>query len=657
MPRPGFAFAVLFCTVAAGQQSIHIGQAVMPLTGPWKFHVGDNPRWADANFDDSNWEDVDLTPRGATDYFIGMPEFVPGWTAMGHANYSGYAWYRLKVQMENAGAPVSLLMPVNVDDAYQVFANGQEIGRFGDLTRPRPVAFFSTAEWFRLPARALGQPIEFAVRFYMLPATTIFQPDVGGMHGPPRIGDANVIAALGNVENQQLLMRFASFLLEFIIFFGFAAALLAIYWLDRAGVYLWFASAYFALALEVLIFFAEQAVPGIPNDTDNAAYLLGACWVAFLITGWWQWFDVKEKRWVIRLVWVAVLVRLLATVCTLPPAAGAVSPVTWIPGWHAVTNAGRLAIGVLFAVLVVFGIRRQGREGWLTLPAVLLFSISLFGTELELLHVPMGWTTVGVRMDIGDLAEVALSAVLGILILRRFQRSQKRKQQLEADLVQAQQVQQLLLPQQVPALPGFRIQCEYRPAQEVGGDFFQVIETRHGGLLAVIGDVSGKGVHAAMLVALIIGALRALAEETEEPQMVLQRLNGRLAGRMEGGFATCLCAHIRPDGVLSIANAGHLAPWLEGAEMDIPHDLPLGIAADFEYSARRLQLPENSTLTFVSDGVVEAKNARKELFGFDRAGAVSRRPAQAIAEAAKEFGQEDDITVLTIQRLPALAHA
>lgn len=279
-----------------------------------------------------------------------------------------------------------------------------------------------------------------------------------------------------------------------------------------------------------------------------------------------------------------------ADLCTLPPLLGTAVPFSWLPGMHATINISRLAIGLLFAAIVVFGIRRQGREGWLMLPAVLLFSVSLFGAELRLLHIPTGWTIFGVRIELFQVAEVALSVVWGMLTIRRFQRSQRRKQQLEADLRQAQQVQQVLLPREIPALPGFRIECEYRPAQEVGGDFFQVLETREGGVLVVIGDVSGKGVRAAMLVALVVGSLRTVAEETPEPQMILQRLNRRLCGRMEGGLATCLCARLVQDGFLTVANAGHLAPWLDGQEIDVPHDLPLGIADQVEYAATHLKV-------------------------------------------------------------------
>ena len=337
-------------------------------------------------------------------------------------------------------------------------------------------------------------------------------------------------------------------------------------------------------------------------------------------------------------------------------------PVTWIPALEMTRSIANWTIGVLFAGIVLLGILRHGREAWITLPAALLFGLSLFSPELDLLHVQTVWTIRGMGIGLQQLARVALSAVLGIMILRRFQRSQRRKQQLEADLRQAQQLQQVLLPEAIPQIPGFRIQCEYRPAQEVGGDFFQVLETRDGGVLIVIGDVSGKGVPAAMLVAVIVGTLRTLAEETEDPRQILIRLNRRLCGRMQGGLVTCLCAQIAPDGSMTVASAGHLAPWLStresvGQEIDIPHDLPLGIKDDIEYALRHLRIPENSTMTFVSDCVIEAKNGHKELFGFERARALSTEPAAEIADAANQFGQQDDITVVTIQRMPAPAYA
>lgn len=193
------------------------------------------------------------------------------------------------------------------------------------------------------------------------------------------------------------------------------------------------------------------------------------------------------------------------------------------------------------------------------------------------------------------------------------------------------------LPQHIPQVAGFCIACEYRPAQEVGGDFFQAFDTPDCGVLLVTGDASGKGVCAAMLVALIIGALRTIAEETEEPQAILQRLNHRLVGRTGGGFATCLCTRIATDGTMTIANAGHLAHWLDGQEIEVPHDLPLGLTEGVEHMTAHPRVPEPGSLIFVSDGVVEAQNGRKELFGFDRVSAMSLQPAARTADAAEKL--------------------
>jgi serine phosphatase RsbU (regulator of sigma subunit) len=169
-----------------------------------------------------------------------------------------------------------------------------------------------------------------------------------------------------------------------------------------------------------------------------------------------------------------------------------------------------------------------------------------------------------------------------------------------------------------------------------------------------VGDVSGKGLRAAMLGTLIVGAAGVLAQENLSPAEMLDRLNRRLHGSTDGGFATCLCALLAPDGSLSIANAGHLAPYRNGLEVEIESGLPLGIVPAAEYTETCVQLDPSDALTFMSDGVVEARSAAGELFGFDRTRDISAHSAQQIADAAARFGQEDDITVLTV-RLSAIA--
>jgi serine phosphatase RsbU (regulator of sigma subunit) len=214
--------------------------------------------------------------------------------------------------------------------------------------------------------------------------------------------------------------------------------------------------------------------------------------------------------------------------------------------------------------------------------------------------------------------------------------------------------QQLVTP--AVDLPGFQIQSAYLPAKQVGGDFFRVLPEADGGVLVVVGDVSGKGLKAAMTVSAIMGALRGC--DTRGPGRVLEYLNRVLYGQVSG-FVTCCVAHITSEGTMTIANAGNPAPYRNGEEMAVEPGLPLGLAAESTYGETQFQIAPGDQLTFVSDGVVEATNPQGELYGFERTQAISNQPANTIAEAAARFGQEDDITVLSVTREvglnPALA--
>jgi Stage II sporulation protein E (SpoIIE) len=235
---------------------------------------------------------------------------------------------------------------------------------------------------------------------------------------------------------------------------------------------------------------------------------------------------------------------------------------------------------------------------------------------------------------------------------KRHIRVNTEKATLEAEMAAAREVQQVILPPQGKAFPGYFVESVYQPAQQVGGDFFQVLQAGDRGLLLVIGDVAGKGLPAAMLVAMLVGSIRATAENTHDPVLMLRRLHDRLLGRTGGGFSTALAACIDANGLVTIANAGHLSPYLDGQEVELPGALPLGIAGGGQYETTSFELQPGSRLTFYSDGVVEAQNQNGELFGFERAREISIEPAASILAAAVRFGQFDDITVVTIKRMP-----
>jgi len=258
--------------------------------------------------------------------------------------------------------------------------------------------------------------------------------------------------------------------------------------------------------------------------------------------------------------------------------------------------------------------------------------------------------------NFNDLMNVLfLMAMLAVLIYR-FSRTTAQEQRLAGELAAAQAVQSIMIPEDIPELRGFAIESVYRPASQVGGDFFQILPTASGGVLAVIGDVSGKGMPAAMVVSLLVGAVRTLAESTDSPAEILDGLNRRLIGR-SSGFTTCLILRADPDGTCVVANAGHLPPYVDGREAEVDTGLVLGISADASYEETELHLPESARLTLFTDGVVEARSRTGELYGFDRAAAMAGAPAAQIAAEAQLFGQEDDITVVSVTRAAVLQTA
>ena len=149
--------------VAPTDPTVHVklGESAVDLAGPWKFHIGDDAAWAQPDFNDSNWEDVDLTPDGKTG-------LSPGWTARGHAGYSGYAWYRLQIDVQEAKRSLALKMPNSFDDAYQVFVNGQRIGEFGKFAPHGVTAYAVLPTAFHLPKGIRNGEASIAVRVWKI---------------------------------------------------------------------------------------------------------------------------------------------------------------------------------------------------------------------------------------------------------------------------------------------------------------------------------------------------------------------------------------------------------------------------------------------------------------------------------------------------------
>ncbi|MGA2217673.1 MAG: SpoIIE family protein phosphatase [Terracidiphilus sp.] len=245
--------------------------------------------------------------------------------------------------------------------------------------------------------------------------------------------------------------------------------------------------------------------------------------------------------------------------------------------------------------------------------------------------------------------------VVSVSEWRRHVRLERDKAALDTELAAAREIQRLMVPEELPPTPGYAIESIYRPAAQVGGDFFQVIPLDGGQTLVVVGDVSGKGISAAMIVSMLIGMLHTISGVIQDPAQILAELNNRLYERKNGGFVTCLAVRLDPSGRVVLANAGHLPPWLNGSEIAFAGSLPLSIAASAAPAPDdqvTLQMQPGDRLTLITDGVVEARDAQGVLFGFDRTQALLRQEATplVLAEAAIHHGQDDDLTVISILR-------
>ena len=626
---------------------VKLGESATNLIGPWKFRTGDDMAWAQTEFDDAGWNTIDLTPPPRT---AGV-----GWTKQGYPDYSGFAWYRLRVEVQGANHKLSLKMPGQADDAYQVYANGKLIGEFGKFTEHGVTAYPGLPEAFSLPKGAGNQTITIAIRMWMDSATIFNSPDSGGLHGPPMLGYSSLIGNMIRLDYDDNAHYIGSGFLEMMIVFMALLMALTLFWLDPEE------KAYEWLALVCTVTLAGIAVVLSVNFTTWIGQtpavivtdvILGPLRIGLWVLFWGYWFRIWN---IVRLhyaVWILVAILMICTAMIRPPLFGQQIPVHDKSFIEPLRLIVKLGVGVLVFLVAYRGFARQKTEGWLAASAILLVTVANYQHELRQVHVPTVFSVFGFAISLGTISAGSSLLIITVMLLRRFIQAQALKEQWKMEIQQAQEVQQLLIPRELPEVSGLTIQSEYRPAREVGGDFFQILPLEiPGTVLIVLGDVTGKGMQAGMLVALIVGAIRAAVQHSSDPAQILREVNEQLCERQHA-IATCLILRIDADGNGIIANAGQLSPYLNGIEIEMEGAFPIGIVPDGEFSTAPFVLSQGDSLFLMSDGVVEATDLHGALFGFERISELLQRHAtsQEIAKAAQDFGQEDDILVLQVTR-------
>jgi predicted ester cyclase len=259
------------------------------------------------------------------------------------------------------------------------------------------------------------------------------------------------------------------------------------------------------------------------------------------------------------------------------------------------------------------------------------------------------------------------------MLLPSFEREIRARERVEQDLRVARSIQQASLPKEVPELEGWRIATYYQPAREVGGDFYDLFELEEGRVGVVVGDATGKGMPAALVVSAASSMLRAVSQafHSSSPGEVLSRVNETLVARIPSNmFVTCFYAILDPkSATLRYANAGHDLPYLRrcggDAEELRARGMPLGLMLGMIYEEVEISLREGKSVLFYSDGLVEAHDPKGEMFGFPRLRALvaehgeERELGEFLMEELYSFvgegwEQEDDITLLTLLRSASL---
>ncbi len=277
------------------------------------------------------------------------------------------------------------------------------------------------------------------------------------------------------------------------------------------------------------------------------------------------------------------------------------------------------------------------------------------------------------RKLLDNLAAQAAPALRVAQLVREQEAEAATRQRFEQELEVARLIQQNFLPKELPDLPGWQVAALYRPAREVGGDFYDVIPLPDGRVAFVIGDVTDKGVPAALVMSATRSVLRASAQRLIEPGEVLERVNEHLCPDMpEKMFVTCLYGVLDPtSGILRFANAGHDLPYVQKADGVIElraRGMPLGLMPGMSYEEKETTLEPGDSVLLHSDGVLEAHDPERDMFGAPRLKeTMARSPGgrevidHVLSDLAAFTGpnaeQEDDITMVTLQRSAAGSQA
>ena len=372
------------------------------LDGSWRFHTGDDPRWADANTDDSDWETIDLTAApGSHDGDVGLPDYVGGWMAHGHHGYTGYAWYRRAVNVPSGRASWDILGPTLVEDGYELYWNGQLLGGSGRLSPP-PRVVGTRPQRFALPAAAAGTRGVLAVRVFML-SRSAASADGGGMHSAPMLAPQPIGDALHRAQWQRTI---AGYIVD-------AVEPLAMFALITLALWCWPRSSHKGFLIFAGVALALTAARRLNNaigawtdllDLPTYSWLAKVMWIPTVAVWTMAW-----NRWSAR-PWRSIDV--LAAGLAVTELFGAFIPST------SVTSASRLASIALFVVIGA----RIARGGPMRILALVtmasIIAVTFGGEVLDPIGVPGIWFPFGIGVSRSQYLYAVVIPLVALLTVR-----------------------------------------------------------------------------------------------------------------------------------------------------------------------------------------------------------------------------------------------
>jgi Stage II sporulation protein E (SpoIIE) len=602
------------------------------------WHPGDNPAWAAPNLDESGWQPY-------TEWKLNPDQ--------------PHYWVRCHADLSALRGTAHPAVQVSLAAAYQLYANGEEVGAAGNL---RSGNFsMNTIRSYPLPERLIGsEPATLAARVaFRYPGMDNFALDARAEVLRIRIGDGQMLDALRAKTILAQTGEYLTNLIAFGILGVLGCVLFGLFLYDRSRRELLLLSmTCVSLAVIKAVFFGLLAMADYSISTE---FVLVAVADATITTARAWFFFALARRRMPLLFWILIGLACaldVSHVCAplLPSGESLRFSILCIEWLVPLYFWGQLVVNTApFAAFWPYTrIARRSRPlAVLSMVwgAVMLLFTSTFSQFGHFIGMPglSRWAASAASLQV--LVTFCVIVALMGLLFREQRRVTQERAELAGEMQAAQAIQRMLVPNTVQTLPGIQLEVAFQPMREVGGDFYQCHILPDGSQRVLLGDVSGKGAAAAMTATLVIGASKG--RQSDSPAALLQHLNRALQESEIAGFVTCVCARIAPDGALTLANAGHLPPYRNGEEIPLPPALPLGVSSDAEYAETSLHLTPGDTLTFLSDGVVEAQSPTGELFGFDRTRAISTQSAENIARAAQAHGQQDDITVLTLTFAPA----